>query len=244
MKRVILIIATLFIFSIEGHSQDLFFQRGEVWFQEIFKIRKNDGLFHIDFAGRSNDWFSNFNRFHVRTGGGYIINDHWSVFGMLGYFYTNTGVSKVHDCRINFDANYKTNIFNSRVLFNYRIRQAYRRILGIEGYENSLRMRNRFGITVPINNPAIQKNTWYFQFEDELFFELLEWNPNFLGSNRVVSSFGWYLNPNISFELSYCWETDFVLEDNIIFGNHIFWLKFNQTIDLSGKGKKRSPQEE
>lgn len=231
------------MFTRKSYSQDYFFQRGEIWFQEILQIRKKNGFFHMDGAIRSYDWFNHFTRYHIRVGGGYRINDKWNVFGMFGYFYGKLNSVKIQDGRINFDANYRTNIFNSRVLFQYRIRQTYRLVFGVEDFEHSLRMRNRCGILVPINHPAIENNTWYYKFEDEIFFEFMEMNPNFLNSNRLISSFGWYLTPNFSLELSYCWETDFLLDDDIIFGNHIIWLKFNQIIDLSGKRKRGKSKE-
>lgn len=238
----ILVTAFLSVLLNSTFGQSLFFQRGEIWFQETFRVRKGNAFFHIDAAARSYDWFNDFDRFHVRTGGGYRISDQWKVFGMAGYFFTDANVKKIHDLRVNFDASYYTNIFNSRVEFHYRLRTAYRRIISAQSRENSWRLRNRLGILVPINESAIENNTWYFKFEDELFLELLELNPNFLSTNRIVTSFGWFLNPYISFELSYCWEMDFLLDDGLIFGNHIVWLKFNQTLVLSTAGKEKEKE--
>jgi hypothetical protein len=229
----------LVLVSINSIGQNLTFQRGEFWFHEIFSFRKKNAIFQTDVAFRSDDKFSNFNRTHIRIGGGYRINDNWNVVGLLGYFYNNGKINDIHDARINFDANYSVNIANSRVRFQYRFRQEYRQLFSDGKIWGSLRMRNRFGIMVPINHAAIQKNTWYYVFEDELFFELLEWNKNFLNRNRVSNTIGFALTPEFRFEINYTWEMDVFLEDNLLFSNHILWVRFRQSLFLPRQRKKR-----
>ena len=114
---------------------------GEIWIFDFFQIRKKNAIFQCDLAIRSSKWFSTFNKYHIRAGGGYRFNDHWRISSKLAYFHTNLTEGNINEFRIDFDANYAKNIFRSRVVFHYRPRLESRFLwLPLNEFENSLRI--------------------------------------------------------------------------------------------------------
>jgi hypothetical protein len=216
--KYILILLFLLKISSNALAQKEIATHSNAWTNYFGNHRLTDkwGI-HSEYQWRRNDFYTHWQQSLLRFGIEYYLNAETTLtlgYGLIKtYPYGNQPINHdVLENRIWQQLNLKNKIGKVEIFHRYRFEQ---RFLDNWVVYNSLeleqtddlfrqRFRYRFLMNLPINNDEMIDNTFFINFNNELFIGFGKGiSTNIFDQNRLSSSIGWKMNKNINFQVGY-----------------------------------------
>ena len=200
MKK--LIFPILFFISLSGIAQDSDLGNWIIYFGN--KQINPKWNWHHEVQYRNYNTIGDLEQLLLRTGIGYNLGEknHNLLLG-YGYILSQNYIPATDD---KFDIN------------EHRIYQQYiaKHGFSVSSVQHRLRFEQRFveddfalrfryflAFNVPLNNKAMDENTWYLSIYNELFLNVQEEGDDFFDRDRLYGGLGYKLNKKLRFELGY-----------------------------------------
>ncbi len=258
MFRSVLILCILLIFSSELSAQKEFADQFNSWYALNSTIRFSDpwGL-HADLQYRRSDFIENPLQFLGRIGAEYYLPKGGEV--TLGYVFSRqhpygeqAADFIVDEHRIWQQFSIRTDLGRSRIQHRYRLEQRFlsNRWTDDNGsFQQSEavlrhRIRYRFQVQIPLNNPALTPKTWFINVSDEIFLGFgKNVEKNILDQNRIFAGLGYRFNEQLNMQMAYQFQY-IVKKDGVqVERNHILHLSAFYKLDLR-KNKLKIPDQQ
>lgn len=206
-----------------------FAQKSKVgnWFIYLGNQKINNKWnWHNEVQYRNYNFIGNLNQLLLRTGIGYNLSENNNNI-LLGYGF-------IHTQRYLPNSQEKVSINEHRLFQQFITRQNFNRVFIQHRYrveerflpdDFQMRFRYLLGVTIPINNKLMSKNTLYMSVYNEIFINV---EKSIFDRNRLYGALGYIINPNFRVEAGFMAQTletthrnqfQIVLFNNIPFNN-------------------------
>lgn len=206
-----------------------FAQKSKVgnWFIYLGNQKINNKWnWHNEVQYRNYNFIGDLNQLLLRAGIGYNLSENNNNI-LLGYGF-------IHTQRYLPNSQEKVSINEHRLFQQFITRQNFNRVFIQHRYRieerflpDDFQMRFRYflGVTIPINNKLMSKNTLYMSVYNEIFINV---EKSIFDRNRLYGALGYIINPNFRVEAGFMAQTletthrnqfQIVLFNNISFNN-------------------------
>lgn len=206
-----------------------FAQKSKVgnWFIYLGNQKINNKWnWHNEVQYRNYNFIGNLNQLLLRTGIGYNLFENNNNI-LLGYGF-------IHTQRYLPNSQEKVSINEHRLFQQFITRQNFNRVFIQHRYrveerflpdDFQMRFRYLLGVTIPINNKLMSKNTLYMSVYNEIFINV---EKSIFDRNRLYGALGYIINPNFRVEAGFMAQTletthrnqfQIVLFNNVPFNN-------------------------